>query len=82
MQGFGQRRPARADEVALPIKVRVTSGWFHREHSRHGCELMDSYLAGSPAEFEFQELESGRNRLSIWRYRPHHGHRQGEIRRR
>ena len=44
------------------MKVRVTSGCFHREHSRHAYELIDTYLSSVPAsersEFAFIEHES------------------------
>jgi len=59
MQGFGHRRPPQPGEVGLSIKIRVTSGCFHREHSPLAYQLIDSFLAGSTAEFEFEEHESG-----------------------
>jgi hypothetical protein len=59
MRGFGHRRPPAPGEVSLSIKIRVTSGCFHREHSPRAFELMDSYLVGSTAELEFQEHETG-----------------------
>jgi hypothetical protein len=59
MRGFGHRRPPAPGEVPLSIKIRVTSGCFHREHSPRAFELMDSYLVGSTAELEFQEHETG-----------------------
>ncbi len=59
MHGFRQRRPPGTSEAALSIKIRVTSGCFHREHSPHAYGLMDAHLATSAAEIEFEEHESG-----------------------
>jgi hypothetical protein len=59
MRGFGQRRPPAPGDIPLSIKIRVASGCFHREHSPHAYELIDASVAGSPAEFEFEEHESG-----------------------
>ena len=59
MRGFGRRRPAATDEIPLSIKIRVTSGCFHREHSPHAYELLDATVGGSKAEFELEEHESG-----------------------
>lgn len=59
MDGFKRRRSPVPGEAALSIKIRVASGCFHREHSPRAYELMDSHLASSTAEIEFQEHESG-----------------------
>jgi hypothetical protein len=59
MRRFGRRQPPAPGEIPLSIKIRVTSGCFHREHSPHAYALIDSYLEGSATEFEFQEHESG-----------------------
>jgi|HubBroStandDraft_1064217.scaffolds.fasta_scaffold154617_1 hypothetical protein len=59
MRGFKARRPARAGDVALSIKVRVACGCFHREHSPLAYELIDSHLARSSPDLEFVEHESG-----------------------
>ncbi|MBU0509824.1 hypothetical protein KKH27_13455 [bacterium] len=48
--------------VPVSIKVRVTSGCFHREHSPHAYELIDRHLRSIPQEgreFTFEEHESG-----------------------
>ena len=59
MRRFGHRRPPAPGDIPISIKVRVTSGCFHREHSPHAYELIDSSLAGSTADFELEEHESG-----------------------
>jgi hypothetical protein len=59
MRGFGQRRPPAPGDVPLSIKIRVTSGCFHREHSPHAYELIDASVARSEADFDFEEHESG-----------------------
>jgi len=46
----------------VSIKVRVTSGCFHREHSPHAYRLIDDYLADadlSDVQCRFEEHESG-----------------------
>jgi hypothetical protein len=48
--------------MPVSIKVRVTSGCFHREHSPAAYLLIDEHLAGVPASdgrFAFEEHESG-----------------------
>jgi hypothetical protein len=48
--------------VSASLKVRVTSGCFHREHSPHAYTLIDAHLASIPRGdwvFDFVEHESG-----------------------
>jgi hypothetical protein len=63
MRAFESQRPPREGEVSVSLKVRVTSGCFHREHSPHAYELIDRHLACVPAsqrsELAFVEHESG-----------------------
>jgi len=62
MAAFGASRPARRGEVGVSIKVRVTSGCFHREHSRHAYDLIDAELQRIDPDAErlgFEEHESG-----------------------
>lgn len=62
MSVFERRRPRAANEVAVSIKIRVTSGCFHREHSPHAYELIDRHLSKHEHLFEeigFEEHESG-----------------------
>jgi len=62
MRGFEARRAPKPGEAAVSIKVRVTSGCFHREHSPRAYELIDRSLAklsGSDDSFAFEEHESG-----------------------
>ena len=62
MTDFASRRPPRDGEVPVSIKIRVTSGCFHREHSPHAYDLIDRHLSAlSPdeADFMFEEHESG-----------------------
>ena len=60
MEHFGH---AKTDGlVPVSIKVRVTSGCFHREHSPHAYRLIDAYLAHadlSDVQCRFEEHESG-----------------------
>ncbi len=60
MRGFRTLRPS-TDEQAVSIKIRVSSGCFHREHSPHAYRLIDSQLASLPPDVhvEFVEHESG-----------------------
>lgn len=66
MRSFELRRPPREGEMSVSLKVRVTSGCFHREHSPHAYALIDERLASRPssqAEFGFVEHESGQELL-------------------
>jgi hypothetical protein len=60
MHRFEATHPGNGTSVS--IKVRVSYGCFHREHSPRAFELIDRELAGLPQanrEFEFIEHESG-----------------------
>jgi len=63
MRSFESQRPARGEGVSVSLKVRVTSGCFHREHSPRAYELIDGHLASVPAaqraDFTIVEHESG-----------------------
>jgi len=59
---FELARAPREGEVSVSIKVRVTSGCFHREHSPHAYALIDKQLvsrASRRPDFTFVEHESG-----------------------
>ena len=54
--------PHGGNGLPVSIKVRVTSGCFHRKHSPHAYRLIDEYLqchAPEDARRSFQEHESG-----------------------
>jgi hypothetical protein len=60
MKSFGGAK----DNGSLPvsIKVRVSSGCFHREHSPQAYQIIDDYLAKadlSDAHFQLEKHESG-----------------------
>jgi len=63
MLAFESQRPPRKGEVSASLKLRVTSGCFHREHSPHAYERIDRHLASVPrsqrSEFAIIEHESG-----------------------
>lgn len=60
MRSFGAMRQPRGGEVAASLKVRVTSGCFHREHSPQAYCLIDKHLDSMPRDgWEFVEHESG-----------------------
>lgn len=63
MHSFEVQRPPRQGEVAVSIKVRVSYGCFHREHSPEGYRLIDEHLASVPpserSDFAWLEHESG-----------------------
>ncbi|MGA2385677.1 MAG: hypothetical protein ABSG33_04005 [Candidatus Bathyarchaeia archaeon] len=53
---------AKSKGKAISIKIRVTSGCFHREHSPYAYRLIDARLESYPShdkEFSFIEHESG-----------------------
>jgi len=54
--------------MSVSVKVRVTSGCFHREHSPLAYALIDKQLASVPRDgsrFDFVEHESGPELLLI-----------------
>ncbi|GAB5534431.1 MAG: hypothetical protein Rubg2KO_06800 [Rubricoccaceae bacterium] len=62
--------PASPDENSVPVsvKVRITSGCFHREHSPEAYRRIDSYLersAPSDVTWSFEEHESGPE-IHLW----------------
>jgi hypothetical protein len=60
MDQFGATKVA--GRVPVSIKVRITSGCFHREHSPEAYRLIDDYIAGadlSDVHYEIEEHESG-----------------------
>ena len=62
MRHFESGRAPLPGEAAVSIKVRITSGCFHREHSPRAYELIDQSLRKlSPRDsgFAFEEHESG-----------------------
>ena len=62
MSDFGRHRQPKPGEIPVSIKVRVTSGCFHREHSPHAYALIDRHLnamASNECDFQFEEHESG-----------------------
>ncbi|MGB8323246.1 MAG: hypothetical protein WCE52_09825 [Candidatus Acidiferrum sp.] len=59
MRGFEARRAPQPGEAAVSIKVRVTSGCFHREHSPRAYQLIDTGLTPTDDLFAFEEHESG-----------------------
>ena len=60
MNRFDTSPPIRGDGVAVSVKVRVSSGCFHRLHSPHAYQIIDEYLRFHPSsDFAFEEHESG-----------------------
>lgn len=48
--------------TTISIKIRATSGCFHREHSPKAYQIIDTYLhsySSQDMQFSFQEHESG-----------------------
>jgi hypothetical protein len=61
MRRFESEARAHPGEIAVSIKVRITSGCFHREHSPRAYQIIDSRLAqlGPESKLAFVEHESG-----------------------
>jgi hypothetical protein len=61
MRHFENHHTPPPGSLAVSIKVRVTSGCYHREHSPHAYELIDKHLGTLKRydEFAFEEHESG-----------------------
>lgn len=60
MERFGTANVERLAPVS--IKIRVTSGCFHREHSRQAYRIIDNYIAEadlSDVRYQIEEHESG-----------------------
>lgn len=62
MSRFQGKRPPRPGEIAISIKLRSTSGCFHREHSPHAYEIIDQKMRSikkGETEIVLQEHETG-----------------------
>lgn len=61
MRRFAGRREPRPGEAAVSLKIRVSSGCFHREHSPRAYELIDEKLksAATDSGLVLEEHESG-----------------------
>jgi hypothetical protein len=60
MNRFRASLPSEGNGVPLSIKLRVSSGCFHREHSPYAYRVVDEYLRSHPpSDFAFEEHESG-----------------------
>jgi hypothetical protein len=60
MKMFGASFPPPVDSVPVSIKVRLSSGCFHREHSPNAYKIIDEYLVSHPdSNLGFEEHESG-----------------------
>jgi len=61
MSDFEKGHITAKNTISVSIKIRVTSGCFHREHSPQAYRLIDNYLTTikDKAVFAFEEHESG-----------------------
>ena len=60
MDGFSRRLRSEDSGVPISIKVRVTSGCFHQEHSPRAYEVIERSLArAAKPDFEYVPHESG-----------------------
>lgn len=62
MRRFASSVEPLAGSVPISVKVRITSGCFHREHSPNAYRAIDDYLnrsAPSDVAWSFEEHESG-----------------------
>jgi hypothetical protein len=62
MNSFSRNLLRPPESIAVSIKVRVTSGCFHRDHSLEAYKIIDNYLASYDADdvdYSFEEHESG-----------------------
>ena len=61
MRDFEKDHKTAKDNISVSIKIRVTSGCFHREHSPHAYRLIDKQLSTIDERtiFSFEEHESG-----------------------
>jgi len=57
---FEASTPEKGKGISVSIKVRVTGGCYHREHSPKAYRIIDDYLRSHPSTgLSFQEHESG-----------------------
>lgn len=57
---FEASSPMKGKGTSVSIKIRVTSGCYHREHSPNAYRIIDVFFHSHPsAELSFQEHESG-----------------------
>ncbi len=59
MNHFREGKAPPKGAIAVSVKVRVSSGCFHREHSPEAFVVIDSRLARLSSEVEWIEHESG-----------------------
>lgn len=62
IRDFAALHPSRDGHIPVSIKIRVTSGCFHRQHSPMAYKIIDKHLALLPPDqldFMFEEHESG-----------------------
>ena len=66
IQRFGHRNMRKTGDIPISIKIRVSSGCFHREHSPHAYQIIDEYIQLNPdKDYQFEEHESGPE-LLVW----------------
>lgn len=66
MNKFETTMPIQENGTSISIKIRVSSGCFHREHSPHAYRMIDEYLHSHPSnDLVFEEHESGPE-LLVW----------------
>jgi len=60
MNRFEGSLPTPGNGIPISIKIRVSGGCFHREHSPNAYRMIDEYLRSHPSDdFSFEEHESG-----------------------
>ncbi len=68
LDSFARRRRPNNSAIPISVKVRVTGGCYHREHSPNAYKIIDSQLH-SPAfddSLQFEEHESGPELLLLY----------------
>ena len=60
MNEFKATSQAHRNGIPVSIKIRVSDGCFHREHSPHAYQIIDEYRQSHPFDnFTFVEHENG-----------------------
>ena len=59
LRKFSQSHAPSAGEFPVSIKIRITSGCFHREHSPQAYKIIDEGLRDLPKDVAWEEHESG-----------------------
>ncbi len=66
IKSFRLQNKGKEGYIPISVKIRVSSGCFHRTHSPHAYQIIDKYMQLHPEDdYQFEEHESGPEFL-VW----------------